>query len=138
MLVRLIYASRSDASEADLQTILRQSRAHNVPQGITGLLCHSEGWFVQVLEGGRAAVNSLYNSIVRDPRHHEINLLAYAEIDERRFAGWSMGQVNLARLNPALVLKYAPTTKIDPFELGGRALEALFEELIATGAIDCS
>lgn len=138
MLVRLIYASRTEVQDADLSLILRQSRAHNVPLGVTGLLCHSNDWFVQVLEGGRAAVNGLYNTIVRDPRHRDVTLLAYSEISERRFAGWSMGQVNLARLNPALVLKYASTTRLDPFELSGQALEALFEELISTGAIDCS
>ncbi len=138
MLVRLIYASRTQASEAELATILRQSRAHNVPLGVTGLLCHADDWFVQVLEGGRSAVNGLYNTLVRDPRHREVTLLAYSEITERRFAGWSMGQVNLARLNPALVLKYAPTTRLDPFELNGSTLERLFEELIATGAIVCS
>lgn len=138
MLVRLIYASRTQASEAELAVILRQSRAHNVPLGVTGLLCHADDWFVQVLEGGRGAVNGLYNTIVRDPRHREVTLLAYSEISERRFAGWSMGQVNLARLNPALVLKYAPSTRLDPFELNGGTLERLFEELITTGAIVCS
>ncbi|MBB5202804.1 hypothetical protein HNQ51_000097 [Inhella inkyongensis] len=138
MLVRLIYASRTEANEAQLADILRRSRAHNTQAGLTGLLCHSDGWFVQVLEGGRSAVNALYNSIVRDPRHREVTLLSYGEIGERRFAGWAMGQVQLARLNPALVLKYAPTTRLDPFELSGTALEALFEELISTGAIACS
>ena len=138
MLVRLLYASRSSATEAEFAVILRQSRKHNAELGVTGLLCHSEGVFVQVLEGGRAAVNRLYNQIVTDPRHRDVTLLAYADISERRFAGWSMGQVNLARLNPALVLKYSPTTRLDPFELSGNALEALFEELISTGAIDCT
>ena len=112
--------------------------SRRMPLGVTGLLCHADDWFVQVLEGGRSAVNGLYNTLVRDPRHREVTLLAYSEISERRFAGWSMGQVNLARLNPALVLKYAPTTRLDPFELNGSTLERLFEELIATGAIVCS
>ncbi|MBH9551682.1 BLUF domain-containing protein [Inhella gelatinilytica] len=138
MLVRLIYASHTDASEADLAAILRASRAHNTAHGITGLLCHNDDWFVQVLEGGREAVNVLYNTIVRDPRHRDVTLLAYQEIKERRFAGWAMGQVNLARLNPALVLRYATTTRLDPFELCGESLESLFKELTATGAIVCS
>jgi hypothetical protein len=54
MLVRLLYASRSSATEAEFTVILRQSRKHNAELGVTGLLCHSEGVFVQVLEGGRA------------------------------------------------------------------------------------
>lgn len=138
MLVRLIYASRTEANEAELAVILRQSRAHNAQLGITGLLCHSEGVFVQVLEGGRAAVNGLYNQIVSDPRHREVTLLAFEEIGERRFAGWSMGQISLPRLNPALLLKYSEGTRLDPYAMSGRAVAALFEELVSEGVIVCS
>lgn len=138
MLVRLIYASRTQASEAELATILRQSRAHNVPLGVTGLLCHADDWFVQVLEGGRSAVNGLYNTLVRDPRHREVTLLAYSEISERRFAGWSMGQVSLQRLNPALLLKYSEAVRLDPYGMSGAAVSALFEELVSEGVIVCS
>lgn len=136
MLVRLIYASRAQFSgEGEMLAILRQSRAHNPALGITGLLCHSEGVFVQVLEGGRAAVNRIYNTIVTDPRHGEVTLLDYREIAERRFAGWSMGQVNLARLNPSLLLKYGEAARLDPYAMSGSALASLFEELISAGAI---
>ena len=140
MLVRLIYVSRAvDPSSHDTtESIVEQSQHHNPTNGITGVLCFSGGVYLQALEGGRKAVNDLYGHIARDARHKDIMLLHYEEISERRFAGWSMGQVHLARLNPALVLKYSSTTRLDPFELQGVALEALFEELIATGAIDCS
>ena len=67
------------------------SKANNPALGITGVLCFSEGIFLQVLEGGRSAVNRLYNRIAADPRHSEVELLCYEEIGERRFAGWSMG-----------------------------------------------
>src|SRR5690349_7042085 len=103
MLVRLMYVSRAreNMSAEEVQAIVRQSKAHNPPAGITGVLCCTgNGVFVQVLEGGRAAVNQLYNRIVADPRHHDVQLLAYEETTERRFTGWSMGQVNLSRLNP--------------------------------------
>ena len=46
--------------------------------GITGVLCHGGDVFMQVLEGGRDAVNALYNKIVRDARHHDVALLHYA------------------------------------------------------------
>jgi hypothetical protein len=140
MLVRLLYASRvaPDTGEADVAAILRQARAHNPPLGITGVLCYSDGCFVQVLEGGRAVVNELYAHIVGDPRHREVTLLDYEEIGERRFAGWSMGQVNLARLNPGLVLKYSAQPRLDPFTMSGKALTQLFEELVGAGVIVCN
>ena len=137
MLVRLMYASRAvPAVDQDrLLAILRQSKAHNPTQGITGELCFSEGIFLQVLEGGRSAVNRLYNRIVADPCHTDVELLCYEEIGERRFAGWSMGQVSMARLNPALLLKYSERPVLDPYAVSGAVSMALFDELIATASI---
>ena len=137
MLVRLLYASRAaEPVTADLlHTILRQSRQHNPAQGITGLLCCSGNVFLQVLEGGRSAVNRLYARLVADPRHRDVELLAYESIVERRFAGWSMGQVQLSRLNPALLLKYSATASLDPFTVPGTVSLALLDELVATASI---
>jgi hypothetical protein len=137
MLVRMLYASRATApvDNETLQSILKASRAHNARAGITGVLCSTDRLYLQVLEGGRAAVNALYLRIARDPRHGEVTLLGYEEIAERRFAGWSMGQVNLARLNPALLLKYSETATLDPYAVSGRASMALFDELVATASV---
>ena len=137
MLVRLMYASRA-AAEVDqdmLLAILRKSKTDNPGLGVTGVLCCSGGVFLQVLEGGRSAVNRLYNRIVADPRHRDVELLLYQEIAERRFAGWSMGQVDMARLNPALLLKYSETATLDPYAVSGEVSMALFEELVATASI---
>lgn len=137
MLVRLMYASRAVPSvdQEALLNILRQCKTRNPEHGITGVLCYSDGIFLQVLEGGRSAVNALYNRIVADARHTQVELMSYAEIGERRFAGWSMGQVNMARLNRALLLKYSATPTLDPFSVSGEVSMALFEELVATAAI---
>jgi len=139
MLVRLMYASRAaDATDPEtLAAILRQSKANNGSTGITGLLCFSGGIFLQVLEGGRSAVSALYNRIAADPRHRDVVLLSYTEIGERRFAGWSMGQVNLGRLNPALLLKYSETAVLDPYAVSGAVSMAMFNELVATASVMC-
>lgn len=137
MLVRLLYASRAAEAVTPelLSAILRRSRQHNPAQGITGVLCCSGDVFLQVLEGGRPAVNRLYARIVADPRHHDPELLAYESIIERRFAGWSMGQVQLSRMNPALLLKYSATATLDPFAVPGAVSMALLDELVATASI---
>ena len=137
MLVRLLYASRAvpAVDQDELVAILRKSKANNPEAGVTGVLCFSEGIFLQVLEGGRDAVNALYNRIASDSRHTDVTLLCYEEIGERRFAGWSMGQVNMSRLNPALLLKYSEKPTLDPFTVSGRVSLALFEELMATASI---
>lgn len=137
MLVRLLYASRTaDAVTHEvIESILAQSRKHNPELGITGILCHGGDVYMQVLEGGRDAVNQLYNRIVRDKRHRDVVLLHYEEVSERRFAGWTMGQVNLAKVNPSTLLKYSEKPVLDPYATSGRAAMALLEELIATASI---
>ncbi|MFZ5538670.1 MAG: BLUF domain-containing protein [Pseudomonadota bacterium] len=137
MLVRLLYASRTaDAVTHEvIESILAQSRKHNPELGITGILCHGGDVYMQVLEGGRDAVNGLYNKIVRDKRHRDVVLLHYEEVTERRFAGWTMGQVNLAKVNPSTLLKYSEKPVLDPYATSGRAAMALLEELIATASI---
>ena len=139
MLVRLMYASRATDkinSEA-LNAILRKSTANNPATGVTGVLCFSGSIFLQVLEGGRSQVSALYNKISRDPRHHEVVLLSYEEIGERSFAGWAMGQVNMARLNPALLLKYSEVAVLDPYAVSGAVSMAMFKELVATASVMC-
>ena len=137
MLVRLMYASRAlpSVNQEELLAIVRKSKANNPAVGVTGVLCFSEGIFLQALEGGRSAVNKLYNRIASDPRHTDVQLLCYEEVGERRFAGWSMGQVNMSRLNPGLLLKYSEKAALDPFAVSGKVSMALFEELMATASI---
>lgn len=137
MLVRLLYASRAtdDVSQEELLKILSQSKAHNPESSITGVLCASGRIFLQVLEGGRMQVNALYNHIASDPRHTDVVILSYEEISERKFACWSMGLVNLERINPSLLLKYSESASLDPYCVSGNASMALFDELMATAAI---
>ena len=137
MLVRLLYASRAvGAVDAEgLSAIMKQAQANNPRCGVTGVLCASDGVFLQVLEGGRACVSRLYRRITDDARHTDVELLAYDEICERRFAGWAMGRVDLSRLNPGLLLKYSATATLNPHAMPGRASLALLEELVATASV---
>jgi hypothetical protein len=139
MLVRLLYASRSTGpiDEALVASILEKAHAYNAAQGLTGILCTSPegGVFLQVLEGGRAAVNELYGHILRDPRHRDVTLLDYAEIGERRFANWRMGNLNLNRVNLGTLLRFSESPVLDPFQLSGKTALALLEELMATAAL---
>ncbi len=139
MLVRLLYASRttSEIDEALVSSILERSRKHNLEHGITGILCTTSpgNVFLQLLEGGRAAVNALYGNIVRDPRHRDVTLLDYAEITERRFGSWRMGRVKLNRINQGTILRFSESPVLDPFSMSGPTALALIEELTSTAAI---
>ena len=136
MLVRLLYASRAlDTSPDAINAILAQSRQYNPTCGITGILCYGGGIFLQAIEGGRMAVSELYGHIQKDVRHNDVVLLDYEEISERRFGGWTMGQVNLLKLNHAILLKYSEKPELDPYAVSGKVSLSLLEELMATAAI---
>jgi len=137
MLVRLLYASRAhtDIDKTLLESILAKSRSHNPVAGVTGILCYSGRIFLQVLEGNRREISKLYNRIAADGRHGDVEILLLEDIAERRFSNWTMGQVNLAKVNPSTLLKYSEKPTLDPFAIGGRVSMALLEELIATASI---
>jgi hypothetical protein len=136
MLVRLLYASRAiDPRPEAIENILTQSRHYNPTCGITGILCYGGGIFLQAIEGGRMAVSELYGHIQKDVRHKDVVLLHYEEISERRFGGWTMGQVNMSKINTNILLKYAEKPELDPYSVSGQVSLALLEELMATASI---
>lgn len=137
MLVRCLYASRSVGAltAPTIDRILEQSHRNNPPLGVTGLLCVFDDVFVQVLEGGRDAVCDLFNTIARDERHHNVRILSYEEIAERRFPQWHMGQVRFTAVNAATLLKYSEKPRLDPFIMPAASTMALLHDLMQSGAI---
>jgi hypothetical protein len=136
MLVRLLYASRAvDPKPTVIESILAQSRQFNPSTGITGILVYGGGIFLQAIEGGREAVSDLYGHIQKDERHKQVMLLHYEEILERRFSGWTMGQVDVSHVNTSILLKYSERAELDPYSVSGIVSLALLEELMATASI---
>ncbi len=92
-LIHLVYASAA-AQKIDkgiITSILKVSVTHNYSSNITGMLLYAEGSFIQLLEGPRQEVQSLYEDIKKDSRHTNIVLLYEEEITTRYFGEWSMG-----------------------------------------------
>ena len=83
----------------------------------------------------RQAVSELYGHIQKDARHEQVVLLHYEEILQRRFSGWTMGQVDVSRVNTSILLKYAERAELDPYSVSGVVSLALLEELMATASI---
>jgi hypothetical protein len=138
MLVRLLYVSRAAEGQVTpelTESIMASARAYNLANGITGVLCYGGDLFMQAIEGGRDEINALYSMISRDDRHRDVVLLHYEEIQERRFGGWTMGHVNLAKLNASVVLKYSEKPKLDPYNMSGKVSMALLDELMLTASV---
>lgn len=60
---------------------------------ITGALICANWQFLQVLEGERADVNRVFQSISHDARHFAVELLSYGDIVGRNFEAWHVAFV---------------------------------------------
>jgi len=129
MLIRLLYISRATGAITTTVTgsILESARVHNRVAGITGVLCQGQGLFIQVLEGERSTANRLYNTIIKDKRHQDVELVAIDEIQERKFPNWSMAHVIISESDPIIQLKHP---EFDPFEASGAQLSSLIDDLL--------
>ena len=81
--------------DAMLSDLLTASRRRNQPLGVTGLLLHRRGRFIQFLEGPERAVRDLVATISRDPRHTRVRVLLDDPVAERQFSEWTMGYQTL-------------------------------------------
>ena len=101
MLERLLYRSKAINTLGSLHlfNMLSEARAKNAHLGITGHLLYTEEVFVQCIEGTPAAIASLWDSLQRDSRHYDIELLARGPLEQRRFSDWSMAFSSYPSLN---------------------------------------
>ncbi len=92
MLQSLVYMSSAAEPFDDdaLEGVLEHARSRNTADGLTGLLVHRNGRFMQLPEGPYDAVLSTYQRILADDRHDDVRLLAEESIHTRRFPEWSM------------------------------------------------
>lgn len=101
MLERLLYRSKATNTLGSLHlfNMLSEARTKNATLDITGHLLYTEEVFVQCIEGRPEAVESLWQSLQRDARHHTLELLARGPIQERRYGDWSMAFSSYPSLN---------------------------------------
>lgn len=95
---RLIYTSTATAdvvSNETLYDLTQKAAKANAERQITGLLILSGNRFLQVLEGPHHHVNALYRNIIRDPRHHDVELVSFEPADSAYFDDWDMRLVDL-------------------------------------------
>jgi hypothetical protein len=130
-LSRLIYASRAtDAlTAADVEQILEASRRNNGKAGVTGILIFSSREFLQCLEGSRESINQTYARILGDPRHAEVQVLDYREVDRRLFPDWGMHALAPAWLTRQRLLRYGERELFTPTRMSAASALALLEDL---------
>ncbi len=100
-LERLVYTSTASEplGTVDLFNILNQARQKNARLGITGHLLYADGKFTQCIEGPCASVESLWQSLLKDPKHEMVQVIERGPVAVRRFAEWSMAFSSYRYLN---------------------------------------
>jgi Sensors of blue-light using FAD len=101
-IVQITYVSKAsmEFGTADLLKLLIDSRNYNKDNDITGILIFENDKFLQVIEGSGDTTENLFQRIVKDGRHHDVNLIASKEVARHEFPKWTMafaGAGSLAR-----------------------------------------
>lgn len=89
---QLLYVSVSLIGDdvRALDRLMVQAQTNNALVGITGLLWTDGAYFAQVLEGEAVFVEELVHRMRRDPRHHSLEIVDDAHVEERQYGDWSM------------------------------------------------
>lgn len=100
---RLIY--RSIATDEVLQPsqltkLANDASIYNRQLGLHGILAVSDGKFLQLLEGPSRFLNELFCRIVKDPRHHQIELISFENSVQPEYIDWSMQLLEIDKINP--------------------------------------
>jgi len=92
-MIRVTYVSREapGLTSDKLLALVSQCHRNNPDKGLTGMLLHGNGTFLQVLEGDDHVVDTLIGAIAADLRHIDMKIVRREPVTRRQFADWSMG-----------------------------------------------
>lgn len=85
-----ISNATNDFTNPQLKSLLLESRINNERKGITGMLIHFDGNFIQYIEGNKYEVTNLFETIKIDLRHRSVYKITSGITRERKFKNWSM------------------------------------------------
>lgn len=90
---QLMYVSSANhlLDEDELTKILSAAQTNNAYNDITGILLHSDGNILQLIEGPEHAVEELFSKIENDERHTQIMVLYRKQVQSRDFLLFKMG-----------------------------------------------
>jgi len=133
-LFALAYVSRRNAFEGGIslegtvRSILATSRRNNSLHGVTGALMVSYVNYAQILEGTRAAVETIFSKIQADSRHRDIRMLYFKRIPRRDFPDWRMAMAGISN-HPTLSVDAAFE---DPYGIGASKIRTHLVTVLKT------
>lgn len=85
---RSVATTRPSAGE--LENLVSAARGRNRSLGVTGMLLFEDGRYFQTLEGPPDALEMIWSSVERDPRHRGIEVLSQHLVPSRLFSDWDL------------------------------------------------
>lgn len=131
-LMRVTYVSRStfkpfgaqSGIEPNVARILSQSRRNNMHRNLVGVLYYGNGCFFQCLEGNSDDIEKLLESLRRDPRHRDLEILSREPIEYLSFMDWNMKYVSVDQKVQEL-LKQHQMKRFDPYQFNTEMIQQL-------------
>lgn len=131
IILRLTYISRynTDNPKGEVTRILTQAQQNNERNGITGALVFNHNYFLQSIEGARPVINELLRKLVKDDRHHALQIIECREVELRHWSKWSMKYLIPSDENKGLALKFSTGTQFNPYLMNTNQIMMLIETL---------
>ena len=131
IILRLTYISRynTDNPKGEVTRILTQAQQNNERNGITGALVFNHNYFLQSIEGARPVINELLRKLVKDNRHHGLQVIECREVELRHWSKWSMKYLIPSDENKGLALKFSTGTQFNPYLMNTNQIMMLIETL---------
>ena len=135
---RLVYQSVSvgygsaEEERSEIRRILATAQRRNSECGITGALMFNGRHFAQVLEGRREDVEETFERIQLDPRHQEVVLLSFGEVEGRLFPEWKMAHIGPAT---ARIAELSGLTGFDRAALRGDDVASRLHDILARSSM---
>ena len=133
ILTRLVYYSQRNTSMSmNMDELIETCKRNNSAMNVTGILHYNGNYFLQVLEGGRAEVSSIYHRIAADPRHINIILISCHDVRERIFPTWSMGlHEGMDGATRDIFLRYFANNSVNPEAVNVESLLDFLQDVSA-------
>ncbi len=129
MIFYLIYRSIASyqLNGEEFEDLLLTSQINNKQFGITGILIHRNGIYIQYIEGKKTEVMILFERILDDRRHFQVEVLQYGFQNKIKFEYWSMKLIEL-KYKQILELT-GVTTKRESQGIMNSSIDALLKRL---------
>ncbi len=92
MIKFIFYSSKAsfDLSKEELNALISEARYNNNKNQVTGILLYMNNTFLQYIEGPEKNIDTLYNKILKDDRHHSLSILESGLKPIRQYEDWTM------------------------------------------------